>query len=91
VAIQTADPDLCVARTPPFHDEGRGHLGVAIGAGLVLRGGDGLRRGGDGFARHKEQQRDDGERGKAGKNRWSQDHFHGFKPGVADFMIVNGI
>jgi hypothetical protein len=43
--------------------------------------------GGAGFAHREEQQCDDGEGGKAGKNRWSQDHFHGSKPGVAEFMI----
>ena len=58
VAIQAADPDLRVTRTPPFHDEGRGAFGMAIGAGLVLRRCGGLRRGGAGFARREEQQRD---------------------------------
>ena len=69
VTIQAADFDFRVTRTPPFHDEGRGGFGVAIGAGLVLRGGDGLRHGSAGFAPGEEQQRGDGERGKAGKNR----------------------
>ena len=66
VTIETADFDFRMTRAPPFHDEGRGGLGVAIGAGLVLRGGDGLRRGCAGFALSEEQQRDDGERDKAG-------------------------
>jgi len=91
VAIQAADFDFRVTRTLPFHDKGRGVFGVATGAGLVLRRRDGLRRGGAGFAPGEEQQRDDGEQGKAGKNRLSRNRFHSSKPGVAEFMITNRI
>ena len=68
VAIQAADPDLRVTRTPPFHDEGRGAFGVAIGAGLVLCRAGGLYRGGAACAGREEQQCDDDEWNKAGKN-----------------------
>ena len=55
MAIEAANPEFGMARAPPFHDEGRGGFGVAIGAGLVLRGGDRLCRGSVGSGRGEKE------------------------------------